>query len=482
MKTLFSFLLSFIMVANICASDLQANFSYSTFYSPEQGPYLETYLSIVGGSLTYDVNENGKLQGGVEVILIFKQEEKIINFKKYRLMSVEYADSNAVAKNLLDQQRISLPNGEYDFEISLKDINSNLSPFTNIQKLNIKYHENAMDISDIELVESFKKTEEKNITTKNGYDLIPYTSDFFGEDFEKIAFYAEIYNTNKSLGEDEDFLVNYYIESYERSEIIGDYRSFKREKAKSVNIVFNSFDIKKLPSGNYKLVVEAKNKNNDLLVRKKMFFQRSNPLQNTMLISDDYVNSFVTPMTKEQLQDNIKSLAPISEATELSFAKNQLGANDEELMKQYLYNFWLTRNNTNPEKEWKEYKERVDITQDLYSTSIKRGYETDRGRVYLKYGKPNTISEMKNEPSSYPYEIWHYYGTENRSNVKFIFYNPDIISNDYPLLHSTMQGEIYNTQWRVDLHKRTNPIRDIDQTDPRNYTLDRTEEYFALPK
>ncbi|MCB0410223.1 MAG: hypothetical protein KDD29_08385, partial [Flavobacteriales bacterium] len=112
MKTLFSFLLSFIMVANICASDLQANFSYSTFYSPEQGPYLETYLSIVGGSLTYDVNENGKLQGGVEVILIFKQEEKIINFKKYRLMSVEYADSNAVAKNLLDQQRISLPNGE----------------------------------------------------------------------------------------------------------------------------------------------------------------------------------------------------------------------------------------------------------------------------------------------------------------------------------------------------------------------------------
>ena len=159
-----------------------------------------------------------------------------------------------------------------------------------------------------------------------------------------------------------------------------------------------------------------------------------------------------------------------------------LGANDEELMKQYLYNFWLTRNNTNPEKEWKEYKERVDITQDLYSTSIKRGYETDRGRVYLKYGKPNTISEMKNEPSSYPYEIWHYYGTENRSNVKFIFYNPDIISNDYPLLHSTMQGEIYNTQWRVDLHKRTNPIRDIDQTDPRNYTLDRTEEYFALPK
>jgi hypothetical protein len=92
------------------------------------------------------------------------------------------------------------------------------------------------------------------------------------------------------------------------------------------------------------------------------------------------------------------------------------------------------------------------------------------------------LSELKNEPSSYPYEIWHYYSVEGRSNVKFIFYNPDVISNDYPLLHSTLPGEIYNAQWKVDLHKRTNVTRQIDQENPREYDQDKTNEYFALPK
>ncbi|MCB9363409.1 MAG: GWxTD domain-containing protein [Flavobacteriales bacterium] len=466
----------------LSATNMQANFNYCSFYNPEEGSYLETYLSFVGESLIYKKNENGKFQSGVEVVLIFKQGEKIIDYKKYNLLSYEYDDSLAVKTNMIDQQRISLPNGDYDFEISLRDINANEEPFINVQKLKLDYSADYIGISDIELVESFKKTETKGILSKSGYDLLPYTSDFFAEDFEKIAFYAEVYNASKLIGEGEDFLINTYIESYETKNIVGNYKSFKREKAKAVNVIFSSFDIKKLPSGNYSLVIEARNKTNDLLINKKIFFQRSNPGANALLISDDYVNSFVMDIPVEKMQSYIKCLEPISTAVELSFAKNQVDANDPELMKQFFYNFWLTRNPLTPEEDWKKYKELVDITQQQYATSIKRGYETDRGRIFLKHGKPNTISEMKNEPSSYPYEIWHYYSVEGRSNVKFIFYNPDVISNDYPLLHSTMPGEIYNSQWKVDLHKRTNATRQIDQENPREYDQDKTNEYFALPK
>jgi GWxTD domain-containing protein len=418
----------------------------------------------------------------VEVVLIFKQGEKIIDYKKYNLLSYEYDDSLALKTNMIDQQRISLPNGDYDFEISLKDINTNEQPFVNVQKLKIDYKEEFIGISDIELIESFKKTETKGILSKSGFDLLPYTSDFFAEDFEKIAFYAEVYNASKLIGVDEDFLINTYIESYETKNVVGNYKSFKREKAKPVNVIFSSFNIEKLPSGNYSLVIEARNKTNDLLIAKKIFFQRSNPGVSTLLISDDYVNSFVMDISVNKMQDYIKCLEPISSSAELSFAKNQLGANDPELMKQFFYNFWLTRNPLTPEEDWKKYKELVDIAQKQYSTSIKRGYETDRGRIFLKHGKPNTISELKNEPSSYPYEIWHYYSVEGRSNVKFIFYDTDIISNDYTLLHSTMPGEIYNSQWKVDLHKRTNATRQIDQENPREYDQDRTNEYFDLPK
>lgn len=481
LKICFVFL-SICLSSILNAGNLQANFSYAKFFSPEQGAYVETYLTIDGGSMQYPKDENGKYSGAVEVVLIFKQEEKVVDFKKYNLQSPAYDDSVGVRRNLIDQQRFLLPNGDYDFEISLRDINANVPAFKNTQKVALNFNESAMDISDIELVESFTKTENKSLISKSGYDLMPYTSDFFGEDFEKIAFYIEVYNADKTLGVDEAFLINYFIESYETGEVVNNYRSFKREKGKAVNVLFGMFDIKNLASGNYKLVVEARSKENDLLVSKKAFFQRSNPNYSQLLVADDYGSSFVNEMADAEMEDAVKCLAPISDATELSFAENQLGASDYELMRQYFYNFWLTRSQEDPKAEWKKYKELVDVAQDKYSTMIKRGYETDRGRVFLKYGKPNTISELKNEPSSYPYEIWHYYGVETRSNVKFVFYNPDIISNDYPLLHSTMPGEINNLRWKIDLHRRTNQPNDISETEQNEYMQDRTNEFFELPK
>ena len=473
--------LTIMLVSVGFAQKIKANFSYSTFSSPTNEPYLETYLNFNGSSLQY-VKTNEKWQATVEITYVFKQLDSIVDFKKYNLQSPEYTDSLSVRANFFDQQRIPLPVGKYDFEITLKDINSTENAFSTIQELEIDYKENAIQLSDITLIESFKKTETKNILTKSGYDLMPYTSDFYSEEFEKLLFYVEVYHTDKVLEKDEAFLINYFIESFESKQIIGNYRSFKRETPKPVNVVMTSFDIQKLPSGNYNLVVELKNKNNQTITLKKVFFQRSNSGANELLVSDDYINSFVTTMTQSELELNIKSIAPISSQIELNFAKNQLSAKDPELMKQYFYNFWLTRNATNPEEEWKKYKELVKTTEQLFATSIKKGFETDRGRIYLKYGKPNTLSEIKNETSSYPYEIWHYYGIEGRSNVKFIFYNTDVASNDYPLLHSTLPGEIYNASWKVELHKRTNQPRDMNETNPREYMHDRTDENFDLPK
>lgn len=473
--------LTLMLVSVGFAQKIKANFSYSTFSSPTNEPYLETYLNFNGSSLQY-VKTNDKWQATVEVTYVFKQGDTIIDFKKYNLQSPEYIDSLSVRANFFDQQRIPLPVGKYDFEITLRDINRAENAFSTLQELEIDYKSNDIQLSDITLIESFKKTETKNILTKSGYDLMPYTSDFYPEEFEKLLFYVEVYNTDKVLEKDEAFLINYFIESFESKQIIGNYKSFKRETPKPVNVVMTSFDIQKLPSGNYNLVVELKNKNNQTITLKKVFFQRSNSGANELLVSDDYINSFVSTMTQSELEFYIKSISPISTQIELNFAKNQLSAKDLELMKQYFYNFWLTRNATNPEEEWKKYKELVKITDQLFATSIKKGYETDRGRIYLKYGKPNTLSEIKNEPSTYPYEIWHYYGIEGRSNVKFIFYNTDVASNDYPLLHSTLPGEIYNASWKVELHKRTNQPRDINETNPREYMHDRTDENFDLPK
>ena len=233
--TLFIFFIS----ANTFAGTLKAYFTYCTFNTPDNNPYIETYLSVVGESSKYVKNEANIFQSKIEVTLIFKQGEEIKKFKKYILLSPEINDSLAEKVNFMDQQRILLPNGKYEFEISIKDLNSAEPPFKSIQILTIDYPKDKISISDIELIESLKKTTTKSIITKSGYDILPYTSDFYPESFDKIAFYAEIYNADKVLGNNHDFLISYYIETFETKKVVGSYKSFTKETSQPVNILLS---------------------------------------------------------------------------------------------------------------------------------------------------------------------------------------------------------------------------------------------------
>ena len=37
-----------------------------------------------------------------------------------------------------------------------------------------------------------------------------------------------------------------------------------------------------------------------------------------------------------------------------------------------------------------------------------------------------------------------------------------MVTNDYPMLHSDMQGELHNYRWQNDLHRRDSPSYNVD--------------------
>ena len=136
------------------------------------------------------------------------------------------------------------------------------------------------------------------------------------------------------------------------------------------------------------------------------------------------------------------------------------------MMAKYVYSFWVTTSPGKPYEGWVKYKAQVYYCEKMFGTQIKAGFETDRGRTWLKYGAPDAVLDRPNEPSAYPYQIWQYYRIGQRSNIRFIFYNPDLVTNDYPMLHSEMQGELQNYRWEYELHKRNSASPHID--DPGN--------------
>ena len=77
---LFSSFLSLSLAFCSVAQPLKAYLTYSRFLSPESGPYIETYITVVGNSVVYTKNESGKFQGIIEVAVEFMKEDSIIYF------------------------------------------------------------------------------------------------------------------------------------------------------------------------------------------------------------------------------------------------------------------------------------------------------------------------------------------------------------------------------------------------------------------
>ena len=466
---------------------MNAFFSYTTYNSPEKGPYIETYISVAGNSVVYVLNDNGKYQASIEVLLLFRKNEEIVNFDKYTLFSPEVEDTLNVNFNFLDQQRYSLENGIYEFEMQIKDMNNEAEPFISMQPLEINFPADEITISGIQLIDSYKKSEKTSKLTKNGYDLIPYIHNYFPGNKNNLIFYSEIYNTELVLGSGEKFLVSYYIQPMDKPTPLPEFVNYKKYTSGPAVIVFSEFDITNLKSGNYFLVIAVKDRENNLVAQNKIFFQRSNPrikFNIDDVAQSDIGKTFAGNITNmDTLREYIRCLAPISSEQEKNFASVNLNSANMETLQRYFYKFWLERNSLEPQRQWEQYLEEVNKVNIAYSTMIQRGYETDRGRVYLKYGPPNAISESYNEPATYPYEIWHYYVLANgQRNKRFVFYTKDIVTNDFVLLHSDVSGELSNYRWQYVLYQRTDPGFDLDRNNVPDSWGGNSKKYFDLPR
>lgn len=481
------FLFSFFTISLITlAGKPQVFFNYSTFHMPKQTPYVETYLSVIGNSVGYKATKSGFSKAEIEVTMLFKREEKIVDFKKYILNSPESADSIKNKPSFIDQQRFSLPNGNYLFELQIVDLNKKADTLFYNDSIVLSYTDNEVQISDICFIESYTPTVKANMLSKSGYDLVPYISNFYPQSVSKLIFYAEIYNTQTVLGFDEKFLASYYIESAETGVRLTNFNSFSRKNSSDVVVLFAEMPIEKLPTGNYSLAVEIKSKTNSILAEKRIYFQRANAaaeLNLNDLASINIENTFASSIPKDSIDEYIRCLRPLFSRADQVFADNQLKSSDFKLKQQFFFNFWSNKNSTSPELAWIKYREEVLKAQKAYGTKIKKGYETDRGRIYLKYGPPDAISQRYNEPNAYPYEIWHYHRIGNFSNRRFVFYNPDLVTNDFQLLHSDMFGEIQNPRWQVELNKRNTVVYDLyDEKAGKNQYGSEADDLYSMPR
>jgi GWxTD domain-containing protein len=448
-----------MMSARVQAKELQALFCNAVFFSQAEGPFVETYLKVFGPSAEYAKTASGTYQASLKVTLLFKIGDKIIDFRKYNLLSAELEDTLNGQPNFIDQQRISLPYGIYQLDVSLADNNTKESPIEKTCTVALEFDKAKLKFSDFQFVDSFTATEQDNILSKSGFDLVPYVGDFYPPSVDMLNFYTELYNVDKIIGEGQNFLFRYYIESSKDTVVLDDFNKFQRKKSATVNPLLVTISISDLPNGDYNLVVEAVDRNNEVLAKNKTGFQRINPglqLDESDIKAIDITSTFAEKITSlDSLKFYLQSLNPIATMRQNQFVDKVLRTNDIKQMQKFLFGFWKTRNDQYPEAEWNTYKAQVLAIEESYRTKIKHGYETDMGYTWLKYGTPDQVEDSKHEPNAVPYIIWQYFHIENQSNVRFVFNNPHLVGTEYFLIYSDARDNRYNTGWSRDLYDRT---------------------------
>jgi GWxTD domain-containing protein len=490
-------LLALLTVCSAVASDLRAELALSRFYAPGEGSFVETYLLVKGNSLAPVEAEGGQFYSEVAIVVKVSKGSEVVFQDAYRVKGPMSA--GAAMPDFIDQQRIPLKDGSYELDISVQDVHAaGATPVRVIQEFELNHKSRAVQLSDIQLVGSFIKAEMPSQLTKAGHDLVPYTSNFYPQMIDELNFYFEVYNTDRKVGDDKEFLLDVFIENADDGSLAGNLRKYSKRTGAAVIPVLQTFPIKHIPSGNYNIVVEVRDKKNEVLDAKRFFFQRSNRLPEIDVASDEFAlagdgladlsSTFVGQYNRaEELRHHVRCLLPIATQAEGVRINRHVNFNDVDMMKRFLHNFWVVRYANTAGEEWEKYLDEVRKVNESYSNNMDMGYETDRGRVYLQYGPPDAMADSYFEPNTYPYEIWHYYRLENRnlnapqSNRRFVFANMSG-AGEFMLIHSDADNELFNARWHFDLQKRNEPNINLDDNMGRQHHGSRALQYYNNPR
>jgi GWxTD domain-containing protein len=452
MKRLFILAILWLSLSYTASAAVEVSVSHACFKGEKEN-YIEFNLYIVGQSVKWMQVDTTDSQAHVEVNVLFKQNGKTVQFDKYAIKSPKSLDPI----NFVDVKRYGLKNGLYDIEVQFKDLNKAGNDATYKSNIIVDYDNINLRQSDIQLLSYFEADSlNKREGSKNGIFMEALPFGFYDRNLTSLIFYNEIYNTDQNIPE--DFLVTCtVIKAFGSPNEKPSMVAHRRKKPATLVTNLLSFDIAQLESGNYRFIVTIRNKNNDLLSEKETFFQRSNPTFNRLdTLSSQTINQeFVGQMSEKDLRYSVRSIMMQIPEEEVAIVSDMLKKQDTSAQKLFLFKYWAKKSAAMPEQAYDEYMMTVKTVDRTYGNGMGFGFDTDRGRIFLKYGRPTDIITVENETSAPPYEIWAYAQIEKnqQTNVKFIFYNPSLIANGYRLLHSTCRGEIQNTRWKSDLYK-----------------------------
>jgi GWxTD domain-containing protein len=462
MFRLFLFFLSCYTSLN-AQTTIKAYLDTKQFFAPEIGHYLEVYIEFAGYTTQFVNCEGGQKATVVVDIAIADSTGKTVFQDLYALDSPISTDSTQ--NNFLEIIRTPLQVGSYKLSVILEDANRAKSSISGTLPLQINDFSKFLSFSSVELVDFAFVTEEESRFSKSNYYIIPLLKNYFNKEMNNLPYYTEVYGRKGPI-EIERKVVN--AQTGQNYPALGFTKTYPFE-GEPVLALLQEIDLTSLLTGTYQIQLQAKDLQTGQTCKQSFDFERFNDSEIAFDIASMVLDpAFQASIHSDSVAYYLESLIPIAKPGELRSLIELLKQKDEAPMRQHLQAFWYQTAGAKAYDQWIAYQAQVRSVEKYYANNYMEGFETDRGRVYLKYGQPNSIVVKESSPSEYPYEIWTYDKIGIFSNRRFVFYNPDLVTNNHRLLHSDMVGELRNPAWQQVLVRRNTVNGTVDDPNMMN--------------
>lgn len=440
---------------------IKAYLDTKQFFAPEIGHYLEVYIEFAGYTTQFVKCDGGQKATVVVDIAIADSTGKTVFQDLYALDSPISTDSTQ--NNFLEIIRTPLQVGSYKLSVILEDANRAKSSISGTLPLQINDFSKSLSFSSVELVDFAIESKENNRFTKSGFYILPLLKNYFNKEMNNLPFYTEIYGAKGSI------LFERQVINAETGQVYPALALKDTLLPEAVIPLLQQIDITDLPSGTYQFQLSAKDQQTGQTCKQSFDFERFNDSEIAFDIASMVLDpAFQASIHSDSVAYYLESLIPIAKPGELRSLIELLKQKDEAPMRQHLQAFWYQTAGAKAYEQWIAYQAQVRSVEKYYANNYMEGFETDRGRVYLKYGQPNSIVVKESSPSEYPYEIWTYDKIGIFSNRRFVFYNPDLVTNNHRLLHSDMVGELRNPAWQQVLVRRNTINGTVDDPNMMN--------------
>ena len=454
MKTIQKALLIVILALtyiNAPAEEFNFKYDYCVFRNDDGKLFLELYYSFDQYQLTFVKTDNGyEAAGEIDLDVYDKNDNKTIIQKRFKIpVSVSDTANYNKGNNLTGQVNFLLDSGNYSFRIKANDFNNPVdsSVFEDILSLS-RFTESTITISCVQVSTGIEKSTDKNsVFYKNTLEIVPNPDRLFGNNITFLYYYFEIYNLKKENISNDYFVIS-EITDLNNNKFKSQEKKYSLKNESKVE--YGSFDISDLASNSYNLVIRIVDNNNKDKAKnyKKFFVYNSDTTKiNYGKYKDNYLLSEYANYSEEQLDNEFAYTIYVSTDSEKDAYKKM---NTLEGKKKLLYDFWKTRdpNPLTPANEFKAvYFERIKYANSNFKFDFTPGWKTDRGRVYVTYGKPDDVDRFPFEADKRAYEIWRYYSLEG--GVEFVFVDMGNATGDYGLVHSTARNELRDDNWEA---------------------------------